>query len=129
MLPAGAVDTFTLPNSRVTVTMRRKATGRDKNEAIQACLGEGYNARHAYTRYLCYMAATLMASWDATEDDGEGNQVPLPISPQTLARMENEDDYEMLMRETDKRVTLREADPEKERPFETSSTQSSPDTN
>jgi hypothetical protein len=128
-LPVGAVDTFQLPNSRVTVTMKRRAGGRDKAEALQATLGEGYNPRHAYTRYLCYMAASLIVSWDATEDDGNGSQVPMPVSPQTLALMEDEEDYQKIIEEAAHRVSLREAvNPDGERNFETSSTPSTPET-
>jgi hypothetical protein len=108
--------------------MKRKASGRDKAEALQACLGEGYNRRHAYTRYLCYMAASLIVSWDATEDNGSGEQVPMPVSPQALASMHDEQDYQAIIEAAAERVQLREADPEKERPFETPSTPSSPET-
>lgn len=110
--------------------MKPKASGRDKTEAIQATLGEGYNARHAYTRYLSYMASLLIVSWDATAPDASGVQQPIPVNPFTLVSVvDDEEDYQQLLDEAGKRVTLRgEAQPDAEENLEASSTQSSPET-
>lgn len=122
---APAVDTITLPHSGVSVTLRRESTGRDHTEAMQAVIGEGYNARHSYMRYLCYMAASLITEWDAEDDEGKA----VPISPQELGAMTDEGDYQFLLNDVAGRVTLRgEDDPEKEDPFGQSSTPSSTDT-
>jgi hypothetical protein len=124
-----AVDTITLPQSGVRITIRREATGADKNDALQAVIGESYNGRHGYARYLCYMAAQLIVDWDALDEKG----APLPVSPQELRGIADERDYTFLMEDVAKRVTLRdlaikEGEPDPEQNFETPSTASSPET-
>lgn len=116
-----AVDTITLPHSGVTITLRRHGGAGDHTEAMQAVIGEGYNPRHAYMRYLSYVAASLMVDWDA-ERDGK----PIPISPQELRAMKDERDYQFLMNDVATRITLRqEVSPEEEDPFGQSSSPSS----
>lgn len=122
-----AVDTITLPHSGVRITLRREATGKDKSDSMQAVIGEGFaNPRHAGNRYLRYLAAALMTEWDAQDEKGE----PIPISPQELARIRDQDDYDFLMKDVDKRATLREEGdgPGAEGPFVPPSTASSPET-
>lgn len=120
-----AIDTITLPNSGVTIQLRRRATAQDHHEARQAVIGDGYHDRQRYMRYLCYVAASLIVAWDAEDDEGK----PIPVSPQELGAMKDEDDYIWLLNNVIGRVGLREeADPEKEDPFGQSSTPSSTDT-
>ena len=123
---SGAVDTITLPHTGVKITLRRVANAGDKREALEAVRdGRSHNSRQAYMRYLGFIAASLMTEWDATGEDGK----VLPISPQELAAMKDEDDYQFLLDDVAKRVTLREAaDPDREENFEPPSTQSSPAT-
>jgi hypothetical protein len=122
-----AIDTIVLPHSKVRISIRREATGKDKSDSIQAVIGEGFNPRHAYNRYLCYMAAALIVEWDAQDSEGQ----PIAISPQELGRIADERDYDFLMRDVDKRVTLRKEgeDPGAEGPFDPPSTASSPEMN
>jgi hypothetical protein len=122
------VDTFQLAHSRVTVTMRRHRTGKDHIEAMNATIGEGYNARHAYRRYLLYLACTLITSWDATRPGDEGEQEPIPVSPQTLGAIEDEEDYEQILNEADQRAFLGKTTKNEKEVSETSSTPSSPET-
>jgi hypothetical protein len=107
LVDVGPTDSFVLKNSGVTVVMRRHSTGADHDEAMNATIGEGYNPRHAYVRYLRYMAAALVVSWDATQKDEEGKEKPIPVTPQTLAAMKDEADYSQLLNEAGKRVQLR----------------------
>ncbi len=119
---AHAIDTITLPKSGIKISIRRRATGQDKQEALEATRdGKAYHPRQQYLRYLGYLAASLMTEWDALDVKGK----PLPISPQELGAMEDEDDYRFLLEDVAGRVALREADPEKEDPFKKRSSRSS----
>lgn len=125
---SAAVDTIVLPKSGVSITLRRHATGRDRQEALAVAIRlrqAGFESSHVYMRYLCAIAANLIVEWDATVLV-DGNERLVPISPQSLAAMESEEDYEFLINDVAKRVTLRgEQDAEN---FTQPSTPSSEDT-
>lgn len=129
VMTSSGVDTFKLPVSGVTVVMRRKATGGDISDVIQAVRGDqGFNSRHSYALFLRYMSATLIESWDAVDDEGN----PIPVSPQTLVAIQDQHDYEKITTEAGARTELRDEKDEAplEEPSSTSSQEkkSSPET-
>lgn len=104
----GALDTITLPQSGVKVTLRRRANGQDKAEALEAVrgdirAGDMFNPSQAQARFLCYVAAALIASWDAVDEKGE----PIPVTVREIAAIADERDYEFLIADVNKRVQLR----------------------
>lgn len=105
-------DSLAVPSGDFTLTMKAKATGADHYEALEASLGErdryGDNMRLGYAIYSRFLAANLITSWDRTHfDEEKAETVPLPITPQTVASIEDADDYQFVIHQAISRVRMR----------------------
>lgn len=115
---------LTVPSGAFSFTMKPKALGGDHYDAMEAMRGErdrhGGNTRLAYAIYSRYLAAFLITSWDRTHmvevTDRDGlvslETQQLPVTVETVASIEDHDDYEYVIGQAIARVQLRDAQAE-----------------